>query len=118
MVYSARSISEAWAFEVRVAGRQPLEGVRTITSSTPHPEERRVRRTYGVKVVFRQRGVLGAWDLAHGVQFFLASLTFLTVAWSVCEILLDVVPVACRLRGSEEPAWVDFLYSRAKTKAA
>lgn len=108
------------SFEILVAARQPLEGVRTIRTAgqselferiPPGTRSRVTRRSFGVRMFFHQRGIIGALDLSAMVAFLVKSLTFLTIAWSVSEILVDFTPLICSFLGKEHPPWYGFCVS-------
>jgi len=112
-------------FEVQVSARQPVEGVRTIRTAgrsqllkqVPQGVEARVtQRTYGVRMFFHQRGLIGRFCAANFISFLVRSLTFLTIAWSVSEILVDFTPTACRFLGMQEPSWYSFLVSQTNAE--
>eukprot|EP00930_Biecheleria_cincta_P044204 TRINITY_DN30338_c0_g1_i1.p1 TRINITY_DN30338_c0_g1~~TRINITY_DN30338_c0_g1_i1.p1 ORF type:complete len:406 (+),score=73.57 TRINITY_DN30338_c0_g1_i1:22-1239(+) len=108
-------------FEVQGTSRQPVEGVRTIRTVgqselldglEPGTNARVTRRTFGVRIFFHQRGIIGKLDAASFVNFLVKSLTFLTIAWSVSEVLVDATPLGCRLLNREHPGWYAFLNSQ------
>jgi hypothetical protein len=111
-------------FEVLVAARQPLEGVRTIRTVgssellndiPPGVKHRVTRRSYGVRLIFHQRGIIGKLDTSSFISFVLQSLTFLTIAWTLCELLCDATPTVCSLAGHDIPSWYNFLMSQSAT---
>ena len=103
------------SFEVQVEGEEPLEGVRTIRTVSSDGnatfERRTVRRTRGIRINFRQTGVVGRWNWLRFWTFAFAGLSSVTVAWTCCETFLDLWPMLCRARGQCAPAWHAFLYS-------
>eukprot|EP00933_Yihiella_yeosuensis_P069454 TRINITY_DN7600_c1_g2_i2.p1 TRINITY_DN7600_c1_g2~~TRINITY_DN7600_c1_g2_i2.p1 ORF type:complete len:448 (-),score=46.08 TRINITY_DN7600_c1_g2_i2:75-1289(-) len=112
--------SQDISFELQVASRQPREGVRTIRTVgrselleqvPPGTAARVQRRTHGVRMFFHQRGVLGKFDIVTFIAFVVKSLTFLTIAWSVSELLVDATAIWCNITGKHVPAWYQFLNS-------
>eukprot|EP00434_Breviolum_minutum_P038236 symbB.v1.2.033912.t1/scaffold4284.1/size41988/2 len=110
------------AFELKVKARQPVEGVRTIrslaTSQSFFPPEdynatvdptRVTRRSFGVRLLFHQQGVIGKWDHLSMAFFCLQSCTFLGVAWTLTELLCTFIPIMCDLRGRPAPEWFQSL---------
>ncbi|CAJ1355155.1 unnamed protein product [Effrenium voratum] len=113
------------SFELKVSARQPIEGVRTIRSVAPSasffpPEEYRdkdfpsvTRRSYGVRMLFHQQGVIGKWDFPSFLFFLLQGCTFLGVAWTLTELLCTFLPMAHALLGKPAPLWLDTLQKAA-----
>lgn len=108
-------------FEVQGRSRQPVEGVRTIRTVgqselldglEPGTKARVTRRTFGIRVFFHQRGVIGKIDAASFIAFLVKSLTLLTIAWSVSEVLVDATPFVCQMLKREHPGWYAFLNSQ------
>lgn len=108
------------SFELKVAARQPIEGVRTLRSipaaqsyfdlEDAQKESARVtRRSHGIRLLFRQQGVLGTWDSMALAYFLLQSCTFLGVAWTLTELLCSMAPLLCGALRWPTPAWYDCL---------
>ncbi|CAE7318281.1 unnamed protein product [Symbiodinium sp. CCMP2592] len=108
------------SFELKVAARQPIEGVRTLRSipaaqsyfdlEDGQKESARVtRRSHGIRLLFRQQGVLGVWDSMALAYFLLQSCTFLGVAWTLTELLCSIAPLLCGFLRWPVPAWYDCL---------
>ncbi|CAE7901434.1 unnamed protein product [Symbiodinium sp. KB8] len=108
------------SFELKVAARQPIEGVRTLRSipaaqsyfdlEDAQKESARVtRRSHGIRLLFRQQGVLGTWDSMALAYFLLQSCTFLGVAWTLTELLCSMAPLLCGALRWPTPVWYDCL---------
>lgn len=126
-LWTARGSPWSWffpakdiTFELHISARQPVEGVkriRTVGSSellNAVPEgvkARVVQRSHGIRMHFHQAGILGQMDMAHFLSFILASITRLTLAWTVVEVALDFMPVICKAANAPIPAWYTFLIS-------
>ncbi|CAK9055783.1 unnamed protein product [Durusdinium trenchii] len=114
-------------FELQVKAREPVEGVRTIRTIGPaqsffqdeeyHNQTARVtRRSFGIRLLFHQRGVIGKWDSMSLAFFLLQSCTFLGVAWTLTELLCTFIPVLCDLWGWPPPAWFESLQRAQRDK--
>ncbi|CAL1140473.1 unnamed protein product [Cladocopium goreaui] len=117
-------------FELRVQARQPVEGVRTIRSvaaaqsffdardynGTKDDHPRVTRRSFGIRLLFHQQGVIGRWDPMTLAFFCLQSCTFLGVAWTLTELLCTFIPILCDLRGRPAPAWLESLQRAPREK--
>ncbi|CAE7504745.1 unnamed protein product [Symbiodinium natans] len=108
------------SFELKVSARQPIEGVRTIrtisaaqsyidTKDLQNESLRVTRRAHGIRLHFRQQGVLGAWDPMSLAYFLLQSCTFLGVAWTLTELLCSFAPVLYSALRWPMPTWYDCL---------